>query len=123
MDQYIDDCTDTLERKATLLSTIGNKNRLHILHLLAGGEMCVGEIAEKLEISQSAVSQHLAILRGEEMVTVRRACQTRYYSLKPLAARIVLDVLVDIFESQLRSCPGKTPYVDGSAARLDTWDR
>ncbi|MFK0206326.1 ArsR/SmtB family transcription factor [Agrobacterium sp. NPDC090283] len=103
MKQRIGDHFGTLERKARLLSTFANANRLHMLQLLAAGEMSVGELAEKVELSQSAVSQHLALLREENIVKARRDSQTKYYALESEAARTLLDTLTDIFELQLQS--------------------
>lgn len=92
----------TLERKSNLLATISNMNRLHILELLAAREMSVGELAEHIELSQSATSQHLAILRNEKIVAVRRVSQVKYYSLESQAARTLLALLAELFEPQSR---------------------
>lgn len=57
---------------ASLLKSISNENRLLILCHLGKGEMSVTEINEKFDLSQSALSQHLAILRKDGLVTTRR---------------------------------------------------
>ena len=66
---------------ATMLKAIANESRLLILCHLEGKEMSVTELNDHLELSQSALSQHLAVLRKNELVTTRRESQTIYYSL------------------------------------------
>lgn len=67
-----------------------------IEHLLQA-EMSVGAIAEKVSLSQSALSQHLAKLRSLNVVETRRERQMIYYSCKSEAARQLLATLKDIF--------------------------
>ena len=75
---------------AGLLKVLSNENRLMIVCHLGQGEMTVSEINERFDLSQSALSQHLAVLRKEGVVTTRRASQTIYYSLaSPEAARLI----------------------------------
>lgn len=66
---------------ARLLKTVGNENRLMVLCALAEGELSVGELQSQLDLSQSALSQHLAVLRREGLVSTRREAQSIYYSL------------------------------------------
>ncbi|MDZ3822032.1 MAG: metalloregulator ArsR/SmtB family transcription factor [Pseudoxanthomonas sp.] len=66
---------------ARLLKALANDRRLLILCLLVGGELSVGEINARVELSQSALSQHLAVLREEGLVLTRREAQTIYYRL------------------------------------------
>lgn len=65
-----------------MLKAIANSKRLEILYFLLEKENNVGELEQKMDLSQSALSQHLAILRKEEVVKTRRQAQTVYYSLK-----------------------------------------
>ncbi|MCM2971271.1 MULTISPECIES: ArsR/SmtB family transcription factor [Larsenimonas] len=76
-----------------ILKAMANENRLRILCLLQEGEQSVSELNAKLELSQSALSQHLAVLRREGLVSTRRASQTIYYSLKGEHAKAVLKTL------------------------------
>lgn len=78
---------------AQLLKALANERRLQVLCLLAGGERSVGEINELLELSQSALSQHLAVLRDEHLVRTRREAQTIHYSLMPGPAAAVIETL------------------------------
>ncbi|WP_281648821.1 metalloregulator ArsR/SmtB family transcription factor [Parendozoicomonas sp. Alg238-R29] len=73
-----------------LLKMISNENRLLILCHLGKGEMSVTELNERFDLSQSALSQHLAKLRQDGLVKTRRDSQIIYYSLaSPEAARLI----------------------------------
>ena len=71
-----------IENGARLFRTLGNLKRLEILFFLLGKELNVGELEKLVGISQSALSQHLAILRAENIVKTRREAQTIYYSIR-----------------------------------------
>ena len=83
---------------AALLQAVGNPNRLLVLCLLiAQGEMSVGALNEAVELSPSALSQHLARMREEGLVTYRREAQTLYYRIdNPTVAKLIAT-LKDIF--------------------------
>lgn len=81
------------EAAAELLKTLGNPQRLRILCLLVEGERSVGEINAAVALSQSALSQHLAVLREQGLVSTRREAQTIYYRLDDGPAVAVLDTL------------------------------
>lgn len=89
--------SNTFDNEANFLSAMGNAKRLHILRLLAEGEMSVSVLADEVGLSQSSTSQHLAILREQDLVQTRRAAQNIYYSLQSGAATAMLDTLADIF--------------------------
>jgi ArsR family transcriptional regulator, virulence genes transcriptional regulator len=80
-----------------LLQALGNKSRLMILCQLLGGEKSVGELAEFLQARESAVSQHLALLRKDRLVTTRRQGQTIFYSISSEPARRLLETLYGIY--------------------------
>lgn len=82
---------------SALLKSLSNEKRLLIICALFRGEKSVGELEEIVDISQSALSQHLARLRRDDMVATRREAQTIYYSIKDdeIAGR-VLDCLGDV---------------------------
>ncbi len=82
---------------AKLLKALANENRLLILCQLDGKELSVGELNAHLELSQSALSQHLAVLRKDGLVTTRRESQTIYYSLSGDTASRVIHTLHDIY--------------------------
>ena len=74
----------------SLLKSISNENRLMILCHLGKGEMSVSELNERFDLSQSALSQHLAVLRRDGLVSTRRESQTIFYSLaSEEAARLI----------------------------------
>jgi DNA-binding transcriptional ArsR family regulator len=91
-----------LERKAGeaagLLKLLANENRLLILcRLVVAGEMSVGDLAEAVDLSQSALSQHLAKMREDGLVVTRREAQTVFYRIaNPNAARL-LALLKNIY--------------------------
>ena len=86
------------QEASALLKTLGNAQRLRVLCLLVGGEMSVGQINEHLpELSQSALSQHLAKLREEGLVHTRREAQTVWYELPPGPAQAIIATLYDIY--------------------------
>jgi DNA-binding transcriptional ArsR family regulator len=88
---------------ARLLKLLGNEKRLLILCFLAvRGEMNVGELVEVVKLSQSALSQHLARLRADGLVTFRRTSQTLHYSVADKNALRVLQVLKDIYCGNLK---------------------
>ena len=80
-----------------LLTALANEKRLMILCLLAEGERSVGEINALLDLSQSALSQHLAVLREEGLVDTRREAQSIFYSLAPGPAFQVIHTLHGIY--------------------------
>ena len=85
-------------QKATnLLKCMANEWRLMILCQLAEGERSVGELELELGLSQSALSQHLAILRRERMVETRRSAQSIIYSLASPEAKAIMATLYDLF--------------------------
>lgn len=82
---------------ASLLKALANEQRLMILCNLTEGELSVGELNDRLPLSQSALSQHLAVLREEGIVATRREAQVIRYSLQPGAAAQVVGLLHDLY--------------------------
>ena len=82
---------------ARLLKAMANDRRLMILCMLAGGEQAVSDINASMELSQSALSQHLAVLREEGLVQTRRSAQTIYSSLTPGPVQDIIGVLHRIY--------------------------
>ena len=75
------------------LKALANVNRLMILCILTEGELSVTQLNEKVNISQSALSQHLAKLRDDNVVETRRESQTIYYSISDGVAKGIIEVL------------------------------
>lgn len=84
-------------RAATLLRLLGNEKRLMLLCQLADGELSVRDIQSRVGLSQSALSQHLALLRAEGIVGTRRESQTIYYRIVDHAAMRVIETLAELF--------------------------
>ncbi|MBR1278620.1 helix-turn-helix transcriptional regulator [Bradyrhizobium sp. AUGA SZCCT0283] len=80
-----------------LLKALANRHRLLILCQLIDGERSVGELAAFLGIRDSTVSQHLAILRRDDLVGSRRDGQTIWYSISSAPARDLVEVLYRSF--------------------------
>ncbi|HSR65685.1 MAG TPA: metalloregulator ArsR/SmtB family transcription factor [Xanthomonadaceae bacterium] len=89
---------------ARLLKALGNEKRLQLLCLLVEGERSVGELNARLDLSQSALSQHLALLREDGLVRARREAQVVYYSLAPGPAHRVLDTLHAVYCADRAGC-------------------
>ena len=92
---------EALERQAGaaegLLKAVANRRRLTILCELANGERSVSALGEATGLSQSALSQHLARLRADRVVTTRRESQTIYYSLESDRVRKLIDLLYQLY--------------------------
>lgn len=80
-----------------LLRAVANEHRLIILCSISQGERTVGELQQLLPLSQSALSQHLARLRRDGLVSRRRSGQHIYYSLPPGPVERILETLYELF--------------------------
>jgi len=80
-----------------LLKALANDKRLMLLCLMVDGEQSVGELNAKVDLSQSALSQHLAVLREDGLVSTRREAQTIYYALASGPARQIIETLHGIY--------------------------
>ncbi len=94
----LDDMRENAGEAADFLRALSNRPRLLILcHLVEDQELTVGQLVERVGVSQSALSQHLAKLRDQGLVTFRREAQTLYYRIAdPRAARL-LETLHELF--------------------------
>lgn len=92
---------EALKRNASdavnLLKGLANESRLMIVCVLAEGELSVGQLNQRIKLSQSALSQHLAVLREQGMVLTRRESQTIYYRLADTTAIDVVRLLHDVY--------------------------
>ena len=80
-----------------LLKCMANEQRLLVLCQLMEGEKTAGELTEITGISQSAVSQHLALLRDSEIVKTRRESQYIFYSLSSREMQAMINLLYDLY--------------------------
>ena len=92
---------DELKLKAEaaemLLKAMASRPRLMILCELLKGEHTVTALHRSVGLSMSAMSQHLARLRADDLVATRRESQTIYYSLASESAAKMLDALYEVF--------------------------
>ena len=82
---------------AGMLKALANEQRLSILCALLEGPLSVGQINEHVDLSQSALSQHLAVLREGGLVETEKQSQTVYYSIPDGPAHKVLETLKEIY--------------------------
>ncbi|AIU89714.1 ArsR/SmtB family transcription factor [Pectobacterium odoriferum] len=89
---------DGAAKAAAMLRAIGNENRLLVLCLLIEkGDMSVGALLEHIPLSQSALSQHLAKMREEGLISYRRESQTLYYRIENQDVEKIVATLKNIF--------------------------
>lgn len=96
-DMDVEALEDNAERAAALLRSIGSKWRLLVLCQLVKGEKSVGELEKIIGLSQSALSQHLMVLRKNDLVKTRRAAQMIYYSLNGEEVTAILTTLYGLY--------------------------
>ena len=90
---HVKDMEAVAERVSELMKSLSHKHRLLTLCQLVDGEKAVGELAQALDLSQPAMSQQLALLRREGLVSTRREGQTVYYGLPDGEVRKLLKFL------------------------------
>ncbi len=93
------DLTSNADQAADFLSALANNKRLLILCKLLHNEMSVGALAKAIDLSQSALSQHLAKLRALDLVSTRRDAQTIYYMVSSPHIELMLSTLSSLYMS------------------------
>lgn len=83
-------------RAVAILRLLGSKKRMEIVRELLAGEICVGTLADRVGLSQSALSQHLARFRAHDLVTVRRDAQSIFYSCADPDVQRVYEAAVGV---------------------------
>lgn len=86
---------------SVLLKAMANEQRLQVLCQLVDKELSVGELLARIKLSQSALSQHLAVLREAGLVETRRSGQAVFYSLPAGPVLQLMGTLHDIYCGQL----------------------
>ena len=97
MKKQLDQMHDQASQAEEMLKALANRHRLIILCQLIDGERSVGEMAQFLGIRDSTVSQHLALLRKDGMVSTRRDGQVIWYALASEPVRKLVATLYDIY--------------------------
>lgn len=95
------------DKASELLKALANRHRLLIVCHLIEKERSVGELAALLEIRDSTVSQHLALLRKDGVVTARRDGQTIWYSIGSAPARELVGTLYRVYCAPATACVPK----------------
>lgn len=93
--------TIVLSKKSTLFKAIAHPSRIQILECLSAGERCVCEIIDELGLEQSNVSQHLAILRRENLIESRKQGLQVMYRIKHLEILVLLQKAQEIISDEL----------------------
>ncbi|HIS59651.1 MAG TPA: helix-turn-helix transcriptional regulator [Candidatus Faecousia faecipullorum] len=83
---------DTLEKIADLFKGFADTTRVNILFLLAQEELCVTDIAEKVNLSQSAISHQLRLLKQMQLIKQRREGKNILYSLADDHVKTILQM-------------------------------
>jgi DNA-binding transcriptional ArsR family regulator len=93
---------DSLRRfKADIFQALAHPTRIAIIELLAEGELSAGALIEKLGMEQANVSQHLAVLRGKQLVINRKAGNQVFYSVRDPIILKVLALMRRYFKKHL----------------------
>ena len=93
----IDRMSDNAKRASEFLKALAHESRLMILCILAEGEKSVSELESHLGLRQPTVSQQLARLRADGLVSARRDGKTIYYSVASEEARTIVGAIYDVF--------------------------
>ena len=103
---------EAVNRFDLMFRAFSDRTRLRILHVLQGGELCVGDIVEILHSPQPRVSRHLAYLRKANLVVVRKLGQWNHYSLATAKTPFHRKLL-----ECLAKCFGEAPELQADSAR------
>jgi DNA-binding transcriptional ArsR family regulator len=98
----LDRMVDNAKRASNFLKALAHESRLMILCILAEGEKSVSELEDLLNLRQPTVSQQLARLRADGLVSTRRDGKTIYYRLASEEARVVIGAIYDVFCRKIR---------------------
>jgi DNA-binding transcriptional ArsR family regulator len=93
----LDRMVDNAKRASDFLKALAHESRLMILCILAEGEKSVGELEDILDLRQPTVSQQLARLRADGLVSTRRDGKAIYYNLASDEARVIIGAIYDVF--------------------------
>jgi ArsR family transcriptional regulator, virulence genes transcriptional regulator len=99
---------------AEMFSAMGNPRRLQALLYLERGETTVNDMADAIGLTQSSLSQHLAVLRRSNLVKTRRNAQTIYYELDSIPVARVLGLLNELFDGNDPADNDQETYPDHS---------
>ena len=115
-DNELKELLQSAEAATDFLKALANENRLLLLCLMADGEKAVSELEITLGLRQPTVSQQLARLRADNLVSHRREGKTIYYSLASEEARQVIGLLYELFCSPTHKKANRKRMALGAAA-------
>jgi len=98
----LDTMADKAKEASDFLKALAHQSRLLILCILCEGEKSVTELERLLALRQPTVSQQLARLRSDGLVSARRVGKTIYYSLASEEARVIIGAVYEVFCRGLR---------------------
>jgi len=98
----LDRMVDNAKRASDFLKALAHESRLIMLCILAEGEKSVSELERELNLRQPTVSQQLARLRADGLVSTRRDGKVVYYSLASSEARIIIGAIYEVFCKKAR---------------------
>jgi ArsR family transcriptional regulator, arsenate/arsenite/antimonite-responsive transcriptional repressor len=104
--------TEVLGSIDLMFRAFSDRTRLRILHIMLGGELCVGDIVDILQAPQPRISRHLAYLRKANLVLVRKSGPWSHYSLAPAKTPFHRKLL-----ECLAKCFGEVPELQADSAR------
>lgn len=85
-----------MQRVLRLAKALSDETRLRVVRALRPGELCVCELCDTLDVTQSTLSTHLQIIRDAGLVTVRRKGKWNYYALEPAIVRLLDRFFTDV---------------------------
>lgn len=106
LDISLEQMQDNALAASELLKAMSNQTRLMILCQLLHGERTAGDLDSLTNLSQSALSQHLAVLREHGLVQTRRESQNIYYSIEDDKPRAIIEVLYRLFNCEKNDADG-----------------
>ena len=95
--------TQQFDSQSDIFKAMAHPTRLRILHYLRNGERCVCEIYPALDLEQSNISRHLAILRKEGILAMRKEGLNVYYRVNDPKIFNIMDLCSDIFDYYWRN--------------------
>jgi DNA-binding transcriptional ArsR family regulator len=98
--------------KADIFQALAHPTRIAILELLGKGELSAGALMERLGMEQANVSQHLAVLRSEQIVANRKAANQVFYSIRDPIIIKVLQLMRTYFQNRLKETMGMLDKID-----------
>ena len=108
---------DSLRRfKADIFQALAHPTRIAIIELLEDGELSAGELIDRLGMEQANISQHLAVLRGKQLVANRKAGNQVFYSVRDPIILKVLALMRRYFQKHLKEALEMLDEMDKASA-------